>query len=180
MNKTNATIFIKDDMAEPISLGIISFFLNFFGYFLFYSINKNSIIASLIMLMFLSECICNFSLLAILIDIEHFIQYFKVKEIFEFLTFNSSSSLLNDKFLNRINVCLFNSFLNMNFALNMCYCYEVIQIFKNPISNAQARKTYYKIFSSGCLIASFIIKYTTFKDFSGNYNERLKQFWDSQ
>ncbi len=185
MNQTHSSqevTFIPKDMNVPIFIGVISFLVNSVGFFLFYySSKKASLILFLMMLMCLCESVSTFSLLAILIDIEEFIHFFKFKEVYSFLTFYSLNFPdVNDLFLNRVNVCLFNSFLNMNYLLNICYCYEVIQIFKNPISNAHSRKNYYLLISFLTLFISFIIKYITFQQFSDDYNERLRLFWNSQ
>ena len=185
MNQTvsiHEITFIPNDMKVPIYLGVISCLVNCAGYFLFYFSRKNaSIIMNLIMFMCICESVSTFSLLAILIDIEQFIAFFKFKEIYSFLTFNSQLlPEIKDIFLNRINVSLFNSFLNTGFILNICYCFEVIQIFKNPISNAEGRKKHYLLMSFSTLSISFIVKYISFENFSDEYNKRLRQFWVSQ
>ena len=172
--------FIPKDMILPIALGIMSFFLNFIGYFLFYISKKKSILIRLFMMMSLCECISNFSLTAILIDLDSFISFIKVKEIYDLLTFKNSSLFIDDKLIYKINMSLFNCFLNMNFSLNICYCYEVIQIFKNPISNSEGRGTYYFLISFICLVGSITHKLFSFEDFPQTYNQRLIHFWDYQ
>jgi hypothetical protein len=133
--------------------------------------------------MFLCECFIYYYYLTILFEYPNVTKFYKIREIFSYLTFNDyNSDLVLEKYskeqilnlenddispsilsLLRLNSSLYTGFMTFSLNLNIFYCIEVIFMIAHPISDWTKRYTIYMYLSFFTSIFSFL--FTIFFNF---------------
>jgi len=182
----------NDDIFNQIGvqkvLSIISFIFTLFGFFLIYTMKKNSMIEYLMMIMCLSESIIFYSIFIIFNSIIGIIKLFHVRQIFTYISLQLLPKEEDDYYpsiftLYKINNSVYSSFLSLSLIANIFYNLEVITMIRNPLADSSGRKLYYDIILVIGLLASFIaniLKTPTVKINDSDPSLMIYDLWRSQ
>lgn len=208
--------FTIEDMHFQIAFSTCALIFNFLSFITFYfnSKTRKSILAKLMMIMCLCESICYYCIFIVINDLPSMIDKMNIRPIFSFLTFNNynqtqnvyqnytrcnNSIIIGDEnydvltpsinWLMKINNSIYSMFLTFSLILHISYAFEVICIFRYPISDFSKRANLYVFIASSLAIFSFVSNYFYLFEFtikSTNtvaeigYNKMLYLFWESQ
>jgi hypothetical protein len=168
VNNGSPDDFHFQDWELQIIFCMISLVFSFCSFYLFlYNRKSNSLLANILMLVCLGDAVSFYSLLIVICGIPNIIKDSKVNELLHWVTFQKMNPELHDKYnmtFIKINNAIFTSFLSLKIMFNIFYCWEIVCIFKYPISDTSKRKKFYFFFGFFIFKLSGLLTHLIFFD----------------